>query len=557
MTLLVLILVVLSIYAGRVIDLMVVQGPTLAADGQKQRLRAYPLPADRGPIHDSTGALLAVTVEARNLTADQTLISDPAAAAARLAPMIDADPVALQRTLTGTDRFVYIAKGLTPQQWRAIQALKIRGLFSERTTARTYPGGQLAANVLGFVNAEGVGSGGVEMQLDDRLAGVDGSRMFETGAQGVPIPTAERVLRPPTPGQGVQLTINRDLQYVAQRAIADQVADAAADTGSVTVLEARTGRILAMATAPVFNPNDYTAADPAAMGNRITSDVYEPGSTGKVITAAAVVEEGAATPESRMVVPPVLIRKGSRTNDSEAHGTLKLTLNGVLAESSNIGTVLFADEVGGDTLYQYMRKFGIAEPTGLGFPGESAGLLPSPDRWWASTFPALAYGQGYSVTSLQMANVFATIANGGVRLTPRLIDGYTNPDGTFEPSPTTPGVRVVSEATATTVTRMLENVVTQGTGKPAAIPGYRVAGKTSTAERAVEGGYAGYNSSFIGFVPADDPAIVVQVVVENPRNGRYGSVLAAPVFKAVATYALQTLAVPPSGTTSPRIPLTW
>ncbi|MCU0300452.1 MAG: penicillin-binding protein 2 [Candidatus Nanopelagicales bacterium] len=550
-------LMVLSIYAGRIFDLMVVQGDQLAATGQGLRMRTLPLPADRGPIYDSQGAPLAITVESRNVTADQNLIADPAEAAARLAPMLGMDQADLQRRLTGDDIFVYVAKGLSPEQWRQIQALKIRGIFSEKTTRRVYPGGTLAANVLGFVNAEGVGSGGLEMALDRRLHGVDGSRTFEQGAAGQAIPSAEDVLREPVPGQGVQLTLNRDIQYVAQRAIATRVKEAAAASGDVLVIEAKTGRVLAMATAPTFDPNDYRHADEDHMGNRPVSEIYEPGSTGKLLTLAAVVEEGEGGPRSKIVIPPTLTRAGHTTNDHTPHGTIQRTMTGVMAESSNIGTILFADRIGGDTLYEYQRKFGMGQPSGLGFPGEENGLLPHPDRWWPTTFQALAYGQSYSVTSLQVAQVYQTIANDGVRLAPRLIDGYVDADGTFEAAPTVPGTRVVSAKTARTMRKMLENVVTQGTGKPGAIPGYRVGAKTGTAERVVKGRYSGYTASFIGLAPADDPELVVAVALQDPKNGHYGSVLAGPVFNTVMKYALQELRIAPSGTQSPKLPLEW
>ncbi|MGB8020672.1 MAG: penicillin-binding protein 2 [Candidatus Nanopelagicales bacterium] len=550
-------LVILSVYAGRIFDIMVIDGSRLAEKGQNQRTRTLPLPADRGTIYDSAGAPLAVTVESRNVTADQNLIKDPAAAAARLAPMLGMDQAEVQTRLTGEDKFVYVAKGLTPERWRQIKKLNIQGIFSEKTTRRTYPSGTLGANVLGYVNAEGIGSGGLEMALESRLRGVDGSRTYEQGARGQAIPSADDVLREPVPGQGVQLSINRDIQYVAQRAIATRVKEAKAASGTVIAMEAKTGRVLAMATYPTFDPNDYRAADPDDMGNRAVSEIYEPGSTGKLLTISAVLEEGKANPKSEIVVPPVLQRAGHTTHDHTWHGTLHLTLNGVVAESSNIGTILFADRIGGDKLYEYQRKFGMGQLSGLDFPGEEAGLLPSPDKWWPTTFQALAYGQSYSVTSLQVAGVYQTIANGGVRLKPRLIDGYVNPDGSFEPAQTEPGVRVVSEKTARTMSKMLENVVTEGTGKVATIPGYRVAGKTGTAERAVNGGYSGFSASFIGFAPADDPEVVVQVVLQDPKNGHYGGVLGGPVFKSVMTYALQELRVPPSGTKSPKIPTTW
>ncbi len=557
-------LIVLSIYAGRVFDLMIVRGADLAARGQGQRHHTDTLLADRGTIYDSQGAPLAITVESRNLVTDQTLVLDPEQAAARLAPMISADPVKLRQQLTGKDRFVLIAKGLTPEKWRQIQALRIPGILSQKTTARTYPGGSLAANILGYVGTDGQGTDaevkgreGIEKAFDKVLRGTDGKRSYEVGTGGEIIPTAEHILQEPIAGQGVQLTINRDLQYVAQRAITQRVAEAKAESGTVIVEEVKTGRILAMATAPTFNPNNLSKVKVANIPNRATTEIYEPGSTGKVVTLSAVIEEGKATPSSKMVVPPVLQRAGHTTHDHTDHGTLHLTLNGVLAESSNIGTILFADKIGGDTLYKYQRKFGLGQSTGLSFPGSQTGRLPSPDQWWDTTFQALAYGQSYSVTSLHVANVYATIANGGVRPVPRLVDGLVDADGTFHPAPTQQGVRVVSEKTAKTMTAMLENVVTEGTGVVAAIPGYRVAGKTGTAEKAGAHGYSGYSASFVGFAPADDPEVVVQVVLQDPKAGHYGGVLGGPVFKTVMTAALQELQVAPSGTKSPVIPTTW
>ena len=551
------VLIVLSIYAGRIFDLMVVNGDALAEAGQNQRIRTLPMPADRGTIYDSEGAPLAITVESRNVTADQNLIEDPAEAAARLAPMLGIDQAELQKKLTGDDIFVYVAKGLTPEQWRQIKALNITGIFSEKTTKRVYPSGTLAANVLGFVNSEGVGSGGLEMSLDKRLHGTDGQRTYETGAQGQAIPSAEDVVTDAVPGQSVQLSLNRDIQYVAQRAMAQQVKTANAVSGDVIVLQAKTGRLLAMVSVPTFDPNNYLDADPANMGNRPVSEIYEPGSTGKLLTMSAVVEEGKAKPTTKITVPPTLTRAGHTTHDHTDHGTLHLTMTGVMAESSNIGTILLADRIGGDTLYSYQRKFGMGQATGLDFPGEENGLLPSPDKWWPTTFQALAYGQSYSVTSLQVAQVYQTIANNGVRLTPRLIDGYIDADGSFEAAPTEPGVRVVSKKTAKTMRKMLENVVTDGTAKVAAIPGYRVGAKTGTAERVVNGRYAGYTASFVGLAPADDPELVVLVALQDPKNGHYGSVLAGPVFNTVMTYALQELKIAPSGTKSPVIPTEW
>ena len=471
--------------------------------------------------------------------------------------MLGMDQAELQAKLTGTDMFVYVTKGLTPEQWRQIKDLGIVGIFSEKTTKRTYPAGTLAANVLGFVNAEGVGSGGLEMALDSRLKGVDGSRTFEQGAAGQAIPSAEDILRAPSPARACSSRSTATSSTWPSGRSPPGSARPTPPAEPSPSSRPRPAAILAMATAPTFDPNNYLDANKDDMGNRPVSEIYEPGSTGKVLTMSAVLEEGKAKPTSKMTVPPVLNRGGHTTHDHTDHGTLRLTLNGVLAESSNIGTILFADKIGGKKLYEYQRKFGMGQPTGLNFPGEENGMLPKPENWWPTTFQALAYGQSYSVTSLQVAGVYQTIANNGVRLVPRLIDGYVNPDGSFEPADTKPGVRVVSKKTAKTMSKMLENVVTEGTGAIAAIPGYRVAGKTGTAERAVNGGYSGFSASFIGFAPADDPEIVVQVVLQDPKGMHYGGVLGGPVFKTVMSYALQELKIPPSGTKSPVIPTTW
>lgn len=554
-------LVVLSVYAARVFDLMVIQGPELAAEGTKWRQQTVPLLADRGTIYDQRGAILAQTVESRNITADQTQIKDPAKAARALSPLLGMPPAQLLPLLTGKKRYQMLVKGQTPEKWRQVKALDIAGIYSEKVAKRLYPGGTLAASVLGYVGAPsengaaGEGAAGVEDMLESTLKGTDGKRTYEQGARGQAIPTAEEIVTPAVAGRSVQLTIDRDIQYTAQRAIATRVREAKADSGTVIVMEAKTGRLLAMATAPTYDPNNYAKYPSSLLGNPAVSEIYEPGSTGKVLTVSAVVEEGKATATSKMVVPPTLTRGGHTTHDHEDHGELNLTLNGVLAQSSNIGTILFADRIGAEKLLSYQRKFGIGAKTGLGFPGESGGLLPK--KWYPTTFQAVAYGQSYAVTSLQVASVYQTIANGGVRLTPRLIDGYVNADGSFDPAATQPGTRVVSEQTAHTMTEMLENVVTEGTGVVAAIPGYRVAGKTGTAERAVGGGYSGYSASFVGFAPADDPAVVVQVVLQNPRNGHYGGVLGGPVFKTVMSDALQSLKVPPSGTKSPELPTEW
>ena len=553
-------LITLSVVAARVVDLQAVQGPTLAASALKDRTRTVVLPATRGDITDVNGVPLATTVEARNVTVDQTLVTDPAAAAQQLATVLGGVPQAYAERMEGTRRFVYLAKNVTPDVWAKVAELKLAGIFSERTTTRIYPAGEVAANVVGFVGADGKGGSGLEYGFDEELAGAAGSQVYQSAARGTEIPTVASSGSEPVPGTDVRLTIDRDLQWVAQDAIAEKVKEAHADSGTVVVMDPRTGQIRALATVPTFDPNRPADAAQADVRNRAVSDVYEPGSTSKIMTMAAVIEEGKATPLTKFVIPPVLKRPAKTWHDHDPHGTLKLTLNGVLAKSSNIGTILAAERIGGDTLYTYLKKFGIGEPTGLRFPGESEGYVPPPSKWSATSFPTIAFGQGLSVNAVQATSVFATIANDGVRVEPTLVAGFTGSDGTYQAAPAAESSRVVSVSTAQTVRQMLESVVSaDGTAPKAGIPGYRVAGKTGTANRIDDacGCYRGYTASFIGIAPADNPTLVVAVILQNPRNGHYGGVLAGPVFKKVMTFALEHSRTPPTGTARPRIPVTW
>ncbi|MBI1377543.1 MAG: hypothetical protein GC157_08695 [Frankiales bacterium] len=553
-------LVVLSVVAARVIDLQAIQGPTLAAEGVKDRTRTIVIPAVRGDITDRNGVQLATTVAARNVTADQTLVTDPAGEGEQLAAVLGGDATAYEQRMTGTRRFIYLAKGVTPETWARVAALRLPGVFSEATSTRVYPAGSVAANVVGYVRADGDGGSGLEYGFNSELAGTPGSEVYQSSPLGTEIPTAGSSGTPAVPGTGIQLTIDRDLQWVAQSSLASAVRSARADSGSVVVMDPRTGQIYALATVPTFDPNKPADAAQSDVRNRAVSDVFEPGSTSKVMTMAAVIQEKKANPYTRITVPPVLRTRYKTWHDDVPHGTLHLTLNGVLARSSNIGTILAAQRIGGDKLYSYLKKFGIGQPTGLHFPGESDGYVPPPADWSGTTFGTLAFGQGLSLTAVQAASVYATIANDGVRVAPTLVAGYTAPDGTFQPAPAPASTRVVSASTARQVRTMLESVVSdQGTAPKAAISGYRVAGKTGTANRIDEtcGCYRGYTASFVGMAPADAPRLVIGVFLQNPRNGHFGGQLAAPVFKKVMTFGLEHLRIPPTGTAHPRLPVFW
>ncbi|HQZ84141.1 MAG TPA: penicillin-binding protein 2 [Actinomycetota bacterium] len=549
--------VILALYGGRLLMLQGVDSAAMAERAESGRLATTTLVAPRGTIYDARGIALAQTVEARNVIVDQTLIEDPAAEAAKLAPLLGLPVDDVQKSLTGSKRFSYVARAVNRDTWDKLDALRVPGLASEKTGRRDYPASALGANVLGFVGVDGKGLAGLELALDERLAGVDGHRSIEV-ADGRRIPTGTDREESPVPGTSVRLTIDRDLQWVAQSAIARQVKEAQAQSGSVVLMEAKTGRVLAMASVPTIDPNDPGNTKAADQQNRSVVEAFEPGSTSKVMTMAAVINEGKANAGTTFNVPDTITRSGRSFSDHDQHPTWELTLAGVLAKSSNTGTIQAAELIGKDKLYEYLKRFGVGERSGLGFPGEGTGYVPPVKDWSDSSFPTIAFGQGLSMSALQAASVYQTLGNGGVRITPQLIDSYIDAEGHATPAKKPTTAQVVEPGTAAEVMKMMEEVVSKnGTAPMAAIPGYRIAGKTGTANRIDDscGCYKRYTASFIGVAPADDPQLVAVVVLQDPQNGHYGGALGAPVFKEVMTTALQTLRIPPSGTPPPDLPI--
>jgi cell division protein FtsI (penicillin-binding protein 3) len=570
---LVVVLAVMSLFVGRLVQLQGLDASALAAEALGTRMVERRVPAVRGDILDSQGVVLATTVERRDVTVDQTIVGQyttrvagslrrvgVTGAAKSLAPLLGMTTDEVATALTGNRRFAYVKKQVTPQVWRAVDDLGIPGVLSERSTERVYPAGPVAGNLVGFLGADGVPLAGLELTRDDVLAGRDGVRRYEQARGGQMIPTGTASEVAPVPGGDVRLTLDRDLQWYAQQAVGRKVAESGAQWGSVVAIEVETGNILALAEAPSVDPNDPAASAADDRGTRALSDVIEPGSTAKVITAAAAIEEGVVTPESRFEVPDTYTTANrQRFRDSHAHEVEKLTFAGILGKSSNTGTVMVGQQMPKQTRFDYLRRFGMGQPTGLEFPGQTRGILHAPEDWDGRMQYTVLFGQGFSLNMLQAAQVFATIANDGVRLPPRLVDGTTDADGEYRRAPRGKGVRVVSPQTAATVRSMLEGAVgEEGTGRNASVPGYRVAGKTGTAQApGPNGGYSGYTASFIGMAPAEDPKIVVAATFQRPVNGYYGGTVAAPVFADVMAYALQDRAVPPPGTPPALVPLTW
>jgi len=553
--------IVLSIFGLRLFQLQALDSPQLAAAAAEKRTRTLILPAQRGEITDRKGAPLAITVDARDITVDQTMVLDPVGTANAIAGITGADVATLIPELSGDRKFNYVLKKITPEQWTKIKELKLPGIFSEKTTKRIYPSNTLASSTIGFIGGEDKGLAGLEYGFEKELAGSQGEVTVEISAGGRPLPSGIASEKKPVPGMGIRLTIDRDLQFVAEQALAARVEYAQASSGTLVAISPKTGKILALANYPTFDSNKPGEAAEGVTVNHALVDAYEPGSTAKVITMAGLLNEAVASPTTPFTIPPVLKRSGKTFRDHEPHPTLKLTMTGVLAKSSNIGTIQAAELMGAEKFDGYLRKFGVAQATGMQFPGESKGRLPKLDKWSGTSFPTFAFGQGYMVTAVQIASMYATIANDGVRINPSLIEGYVMPNGEYQAAAEPVRTEVISAAAAKTLREMMETVVSvEGTAPLAAIPGYRVAGKTGTSQVA-DPNCKCYSrdviASFIGMAPAEDPEIVVAVAIHHPQNGRYGGMLAGPVFKEVAQYSLQQLNIPPSNGKPTGYPVEW
>jgi len=553
--------IILSIFGLRLFQLQALDAPQLAATAAENRTRTLILPAQRGEITDRKGAPLAITVDARDITVDQTMVLDPAGTANAIAGITGADVATLIPELTGTRKFNYVLKKITPEQWTKLKELKLPGIFSEKTTKRIYPSNTLASSTIGFIGGEDKGLAGLEYGFEKELAGSQGEVTVEISAGGRPLPSGIASEKKPVPGMGIRLTIDRDLQFVAEQALATRVEYAQADSGTLVAISPKTGKILALATYPTFDANKPGEAAEGVTVNHALVDAYEPGSTAKVITMAGLLNEGVASPTTPFTIPPVIKRNGKTFHDHDPHPTLKLTMTGVLAKSSNIGTIQAAELMGAEKFNNYLTKFGVGQTTGMQFPGESKGRLPKLENWSGTSFPTFAFGQGYMVTAVQIASMYATIANDGVRINPSLIEGYVMPNGEYQPAAQPERTEVISVAAAKTLREMMETVVSdEGTAPLAEIPGYRVAGKTGTAQ-VVDPACKCYSrdviASFIGMAPAEDPEIVVAVAIHHPRNGRWGGLLAGPVFKEVAQYSLQQLNIPPSNGKPTGYPVEW
>jgi cell division protein FtsI (penicillin-binding protein 3) len=558
-------LVILMLFSLRLIDLQAVRAAGFVERAQNELTKSGTLLAPRGTIYDKNGIELARSVSAINIAVDQLLINDPQTAANLVAPILGVTPEQLEPELTGVRRYVLIAKDVAPAIWREVNATisaynssvmsesdgitkRIGGFVPERSFIRDYPSGPLTASLVGIINDQGVGASGIESSLNPMLSGVNGKYLYANG-RGSIIPGSQQVQVEAKSGTSIRLTIDRDVQWVAQNAINQAVTSSRAKSGTVVVMDPKTGHILAQASAPTFDPNNSKSITLEKLNNPSVQEVFEPGSTGKVITVAAALEEKKIRPDTIFTIPYSMKIYDRTFSDHEKHPTVKMTTTKMLAVSSNTGSIQVGQMLGKNTLYDYLRKFGIGESTNSKLPGESAGILHPVKDWSGVSLPTISFGQGYALTAMQATSVFATIANNGVRVNPTILAGVVDQNGRYTPAKTTEGLRVLSDQTAAEMRLMMEGVVSStGTAPSAAIDGYRVAGKTGTAQRYNTrcGCYSGYTASFIGFAPADEPKFVISVTIQDPKGLHWGGLLAGPVFKKVMSFVLQNERVKPT-----------
>jgi cell division protein FtsI (penicillin-binding protein 3) len=548
-------LLAFSVIAVRLVQLQALSGSHYQQLALAQRLDKVVLPAERGSIFDREGRDLALSVEQPTIWANPRVVTDPAYEAAKLAPLVGVREATLQARLSQHNlQFVYIARRVDDNVAARVKALQLPGVAFYDEPRREYPAGSVAAPLLGLVGTDDTGLAGLEAEYNSILQGKPGEIVSERDVDGREIPRTVRREVPAQRGTDLMLTIDEALQYQAEHSLVDQVAATSAQGGMAVIIDTQTGNILAMATAVGPSPGQPAHAASALYRNRPLTDVFEPGSTNKVITISTAIQDGVVKPTQTFAVPDHITIGGQTYWDDERHPTQLWTTTDILRESSNVGTIMIAEQLGKARLNTALRAFGLGRPTSAQFPGQASGLLLDPSHYYSTGLSSGAIGYGVAVSAQQMLDVYATVANDGVTRPPRLVGATIGADGRQHAMPVPPGTRVLEPWTAGAMTSMLTQVVANGTGACAAIPGYTVAGKTGTSRKPLAtGGYTAGRTmaSFIGFAPAEAPRIAAIVVLDQPATV-YGAVAAAPVFSEIAGSALRLLRVPPPTANDPQ-----
>jgi cell division protein FtsI (penicillin-binding protein 3) len=535
-------LLLFCIAVGRAAWVQGVQGRTLGADAESQHVQTVTIPGQRGRILDRSGKELAVSEDAADVIATPYQVKDPARAASKLAPLVHLPQAKILDLLADrSSGFAYVARQVDLPSAERVRELNLAGITTVPSSRRVYPEGKIAAALLGTVGVDDQGLTGLEAAQQDLVGGDDGERQVVMDGLGKEI---ERdTVNGARNGQDLRLTIDAGIQ-----ARTEEVLNALAQTyrpkgATVIVMDPRDAQIMAMADWPSFDPSDPASASPSELRDMATGFTYEPGSTFKAFTVAGALSENLVTPNTVFGLPVEIQVADRKISDAEDRGPESLTVAQILAQSSNVGAVKIGLELGAERFYDWVRRFGFGDPTGITFPGEERGIVPAPSEFSGSTMGNLPIGQGLSVTPMQMAAAYAAIANGGVLRPPQLL--LREGDSPVEPPE---GHRVISARTAAQLRQMLEGVLAPGgTASEVSVPGYTLAGKTGTAQVAVDGGYSKtqYVASFVGFAPAQDPRLLVAVVVDEPQGDYYGGTVAAPAFGEIAKFALPYLKIAP------------
>lgn len=545
------ILIFLAI-ASRACYLQIVQAPELQERADQQRQRIVKLAPQRGSIFDRNGDPLAVSLDAESLYADPTMIKQPQDVAGQLAKLLELPVRDLAQLLTEKKRFVWLKRKLDPDVVKQIRQLRIAGLQFVTEPKRYYPQSSVAAHVVGFTGLDPKGLEGIELEYNQQLEGEPGLLISQRDARGRGLATAEQLVEGGVPGEDLFLTLDRSLQYIAEKELAQVVQQTGAVGGTVVMMEPASGRVLAMASQPSYDPNQPGKYRASKRRNRAVCDMFEPGSTFKPFLLSGALQEGIVHLNQKTDCENGRYEVGGKVIRDHARFHI-LTLTEMLKFSSNIGFAKLGKALDRERYYSYIRDFGFGEPTGLDLPGEAPGLVRPPSRWFDIDLAAISFGQGLSVTSIQLTTAIAAIANGGLLMEPYLVEKITDADGRLVQR-RLPQVRrrVISEETARKVRKIMVTVTEPGgTGSRAALAGYSVAGKTGTAQKVdpVTGGYSPDKrvSSFVGIVPADKPALVISVIVDEPEGKAYGGLVAAPVFAKIASQSLSHLNILPKG----------
>lgn len=558
------------VFGLRLFQIQGIDSTAYAAMAVKAGTSTTQTPAPRGRILDRNGAELATSIDAVTLTADPTLSSTSAPQIAR---------ILVEHVGDESDYFDLIAKLRKPKTryvtlqkhvpaWKASEALdaleeaKLPGVFTEKETIRSYPGGSLAANLIGFTNGENKGVVGIEAQYDKTLTGQDGMRTDEVSNTGQRIPMSNSTVVEMEPGRDVTTTIDRDLQWYADKRLAEGVKQSNSDWGLAITMDVKTCQIVQISQSPTFDADAKTGMTQNKTVSRAVQTVYEPGSVMKTVTMAALADQGKIKADTPIVVPSGMDIDKFHIGDYWDHGTLHLTAAGVIAKSSNLGTIVASQQMSDATFYQYLTRFGFGAKSGVDLPGESAGILKKAQDWTKANHATISFGQGISVTAMQMVRAVGAIANGGVMCEPTVVSSVEGEDGKQHAVEDAKSTRVVSKEASRIVTRMMEAVTADdGTAPAAQIDGYRVAGKTGTAWRVDPdtGRYVrGQNTvSFMGFAPADNPRFLTYIVLDKPYSSAGGGSTAAPVFQDIMSMALERFGVAPTGAKSPKVAQTW